>query len=143
MIKVFNNSNAYRKIIFALLFLVKFSAVQSQNIDSCGTNNDPLLTENEARFLNTYFKEGKGDFDFTNKKMGILTGTTGGVILSKQSYFKIIREGLKNSEHIVARIIILNEEQKSASNGYDVLLTYYVKMAISKSRLERIIKTLP
>jgi hypothetical protein len=79
-----------RNLILALVLL--FSAnIFSQNLDGCGKDDNPLLTHNEAVFLNDYlkgytFKKDK-DFDFLNKKILFITGSSASRLGKKSVFF--------------------------------------------------------
>jgi hypothetical protein len=130
-------------IALALFFILNAHALFAQNLDSCGIDNNPTLSKDEALALNDYFKDQKGDFDFQNKKIAIIRGSAGSGIGSKQHYFRDIRSWKQQNNRIASRLIVLNEEEKLQSGGYDALLTHWVMAHISERKKKKFVKKLP
>lgn len=131
-----------KRILF-LLFLIQTSLIFGQNLDSCGLDNQAILSQSEAAFLNEYFKGSKGDFDFSGKKIAFVTGSNGGTFGLKISYFDSVKEWIsKNKGKIASDLIIFSNEEKINSGGYDAILTYWVMVQISEKKKTRLIERL-
>ena len=89
----------YFKITFILVFMTANLSLFGQNLDSCGLNNNPFLTENEATFLNNYLKDTKGNYDFYGKKIAVIGGSGGSTIEDKK-YILMILDGIVKQKEI-------------------------------------------
>lgn len=118
--------------IISILLFCSFS-VFSQNIDSCGYDNNPKLTIQESNFLNEYFKETRGSFDFSNKKIIFVTGPSGNDISTKSDFFNEIKKMIEPNK-LVASILILSDKEKLETGGYDAILIYWVKVFTASQR---------
>ena len=131
-----NIETYYYKIAFILAFMTNNSFLFGQNLDSCGLSNNPFLTESEATFLNNYLTDVKGNYDFHGKKVAIIGGPGGSRIEDKKEYFDDIKVYRKTGKRKIATWhIILTEEERVKSGGYDVLLTHWVKLIQSKKQI--------
>jgi hypothetical protein len=83
--------------------------------------------------------EQRKNFNFKNKKVIFVTGKSGEQIGTKSDYFEYIREWNKNGNKIATWIVELKENEKIYSGGYDVIVTYWVKMFTEK-RKKKILK---
>ena len=124
-------------IIFFILFITNIFA---QKIEECGLDENFELTKTESEYLNNYLKEKRKDFDFTNKKIIIVSGNAGQQIGSKKQYFKDIKSWLEKGNQIATTLIIFNEDEKLKS-GCDGILTLWVKILTDKGK-KKIIKKL-
>ena len=124
--------------LLSLLFLV--SDLFAQTIDGCGLDNDPIITATEAEFLEDYFKKSNTSFQFDGKKIAFVTGSSGSKIGSKSDYFSNIKKWQENGEMIATSIVVLTPDEKMSSGGYDVIITYWVKVFTPKSKNEIIEK---
>ncbi len=100
------------------------------NLTNCGIDNDPELSDEEANFLNEYLRipSQMQDFDFHNKKILFVTGSSGNTIGSKTAYFNSVREWKeKYNSKIATSLIVLDEDEKK-EYGYDAIVTYWVKV---------------
>lgn len=57
-------------------------SILGQNLDQCGLDNNPELTQVESEFLNEFL-----GFDFMDKKVVFVTGSNGTLIGNKIEYF--------------------------------------------------------
>ena len=76
-----------RILITISLFFWAFSLL-AQNSDSLGIDDNPILNEREVELLNSLLAESRIEFDFTDKKVAFITGSSGRKIVSKSNYFK-------------------------------------------------------
>ena len=51
--------------------------------DSLGLDNNPRLTKYEAEYFNNEFKDQRNGFNFTDRKVGYITGSSAGKHLTK------------------------------------------------------------
>ena len=118
------------------------SANFGPNPENCGNDENPILTETEAMFLNEYlrFQSQRKDFDFNNKKILFVTGSNGRTVGTKSAYFNYVK-GWKETynSRIASSLIVLNESDKD-KYGYDAILTYWVKIRISPRAKTKILK---
>ncbi len=87
------------------------------------------------------YEKKKIDFDFTNKKVIFITGTSGQKLGTKSDYFKNIKAWNEKEEKIATWIVELNNEEKIKSGDYDLIITYWVKY-FSKNKKRDIINTI-
>jgi len=131
----------YINILIIFLVLI-YSNLFSQLLDSCGVDDSPILNKYESEFLNYYFKDIGGTFNFINKKIVFITGSSGSKISNKIEYFDSIRKWQNDyNSKITTSVIQFTPEQKEESGGYDAIVTYWVKLLLP-SRKQEIINIL-
>lgn len=128
------------KSVLILFFILFISNLFAQNIEDCGLDENFELTKAESAYLNDYLKEKRKDFDFTNKKIIIVSGNAGQQIGSKKHYFKDIKSWLEKGSQIATTLLLFTEEEKLKS-GCDGILTLWVKIFTEKGK-RNIIKKL-
>jgi hypothetical protein len=117
----------FKKSLIALLVWTPFLGI-GQNLERCGINTSPFVTENEALFLNRYLKAERLNFDFRGKKIAVVTGSSGMVVQTKRDYFDAVKANPKTGDGKIATFcIFLTELEKQESGGYDVVLAEWVK----------------
>lgn len=96
---------------------------------SDNSDNTPLLNYNESSYLNKIFEATRKDFDFTNKKVGFLTGSLGKTMSSREHYFNMHKKHSTNANSPCdnGTLYTFNAEQKSESGGYDAAIVYWNK----------------
>ena len=128
-----------------LIFIFAFSwslKLNAQDLDSLGINSSSTLNRQEVELLNLLLGEKRDTFNFQNKEVAFITGGTGNGILPKNVYFRsYVKPWLDKASKPQISIVQLTEEEKSKSNGYDVLVLSWVKMFTDKQR-RRIVKRL-
>ena len=132
-----------KKIGTIIIMLFSINLI-GQNLVECGIDNNPKLTQTESEFLNEYMNDiQRKDFDFTGKKVLFVTGNSGKKIGTKSEYFDYIKEWNKKGNKIATWVVELKPKQieKINSAGYDVIVTYWVKM-LTERRKKIIIKEL-
>ena len=74
--------------------------------------------------------------DFTGKKVIFITGNCGKTIGTKSEYFDYIEEWNSKGNKIATCVVELNanEKEKINSAGYDVIVTYWVKMLTKRRK---------
>jgi len=127
-----------------LLLLLASANFYGHNLENCGLDNNPALTDDEAAFLNAYFGDDESEgFDFKGKKVLIISGANGYRFESKAEYFKDIKERLEQSGLPVATTPYpLTEMEKIQSGGYDAVITHWVDEPITKEKRRSIIARL-
>lgn len=127
-----------------LLLLLASANFYGHNLENCGLDNNPALTDDEAAFLNAYFGENEGEgFDFKGKKVLIVNGAQGLRFESKTEYFKDIKQRLEQSGLPVASTPIpLTQMEKIQSGGYDAVITHWVDEPMTKEKKRNIIARL-
>lgn len=128
-----------RIFLTTIVFFISVNSF-SQNLDELGIDNNPNLTEAESKFLTDYMtNEQRKNINFKNKKVIFVTGESGHQLGTKSKYFDNIREWNKNGNKIATLVVELKENEKIYSGGYDVIVTYWVKMFTEK-RKKKILK---
>jgi len=131
-------TDTMNKFITILLVLISINAF-GQNLTECGIDDSPKLTLAESQFLTEYMSnEQRKGFDFTNKKAIFVTGNSAHFFRTKSEYFDRIKEYEEKGNKIATWIVELNEKEKIKSGGYDVIITYWVKV-LTKRRKRLII----
>ncbi len=105
------------------------------NPENCGLDNNPLLTDIEADFMNEYLRViiQEKKFDFNEKKIVFAAGSGGSKLGSKTEYFDNVREWKeKHNSKIATSLIVLNDNDK-LEYGYDAIVTYWVKVLTPKA----------
>lgn len=128
-----------KKIGTIILMLISINLI-GQNLVECGIDNNPKLIQTESEFLNEYMNDvQKKDIDFTGKTVLFITGNSAKTIGTKSKYFEHIKEWNKEGNKIATWVVELNDEQNEKINsaGYDLIVTYWVK--ILTERRKRII----
>jgi hypothetical protein len=125
-----------------LVFIFDVSLLHSQIIDSCGIDSVSILNNYESEYLNNYFEEQRDTFNFVNKKIVFVTGSSGSKIGNKKEYFDSIKRWKKeHNSRISTSLIILSNEEKKKSGGFDAIIIYWVKI-FTDGRKNKIIKQL-
>lgn len=119
------------KFIGILIFTMVSLNLSGQQSNNCGKDNDPKINKDEASFLNSYLTDTKNGFDFSGKKIAFVTGSSGSKIGTKSEYFHEVRKWSLDNSKISTSFIILTDDEKLKSGGYDAIITYWVKILIS------------
>jgi len=127
-----------KKIGTIILLLISINSI-GQNLVECGIDNSPKLTQTESEFLTEYMNDKQlKNYDLTDKKVIFVTGNSAQQFGTKTEYFDQIKESNKNENKIATWIVELNENERKISGGYDVIITYWVKI-LTKKRKNKII----
>jgi hypothetical protein len=98
-------------------------------------NSNEMLTPKEAELLNFLLEKSRYSFDFHDKKVAFITGSSGNRILTKSDYFEsCITPWLDKGEAPQIIMIELTEEEKNKSGGYDALVLSWVKYFTNKQK---------
>jgi len=125
------------KIVIAILFLV-FHANnifgQVAEVQYCGLDNEPKINKFEAGYFNEVFLDKRDHFDFTEKMIAFYTGSSGTTRSNKSRYFTRLKNGNNEKKDIHSwqaggtQLLILTNEEKELSGGYDVILVSWSKL---------------
>lgn len=115
------------------LFSVFTIGLFGQTVDSLGLDNNPRLNKYEADYFNNEFKDWRKEFDFTDKKVAFVTGSTANKHLTKTDYFNEVKLRLKDNYGMTHSALYLTEEEKLKS-GYDAIVVSWVKLLTDKRR---------
>ena len=132
-------------IVFLEVFLLCCSSIHKCNsIDTMRQINEVnnlLLDSTEAESLNRIFETNRKDFDFINKKVGFITGSTGSIKSHKEDYFDMHKKHSVNKSYPCdnGTLYIFDLASKKKSGGYDAVIVYWSKMFIP---IEKIVKRL-
>lgn len=101
-------------------------------LKNIGVDNNPLLNDYESAYINMILKKSRKGFDFKDKKVGFITGSSGKTISNKQNYFNMQKKSLadKNIPCDNGILYIFDENQKKESGGYDAAIVYWSKVLI-------------
>ncbi|MGK0296027.1 MAG: hypothetical protein ACI884_002202 [Ulvibacter sp.] len=128
------------KNILLILLVSLCSAIQAQNLDSLGINDNYLLNSEEAKYLNKSVGTQLGTFDFKDKKV-IFTEGNSARLITKGDYFKrLVKPYLKDGKDMVNYLVILTDEEKKESGGFDAIIVAWSKIGLTKKREKAIIK---
>jgi hypothetical protein len=110
------------------------------NLPKMGLDHSPFLNNYESEYLNAVFKNNREGFDFTGKQIAFITGSNAGTMSNKQSYFDDERKRFEGKSSMInSKVYILNVDEKKRSGGYDAVIVYWSKVAVSH---EHVIKLL-
>jgi hypothetical protein len=130
-------------IVCLEIFLFSCFPVYKSNLKDImeQTENNLLLNETESAYLNRIFETTRKDFDFVNKKIGFITGSSGKTKGNKEYYFDMHKKHLANENYPCDNgdLYIFDAVQKEESGGYDAAIIYWSKFVIP---IEKVIKRL-
>lgn len=107
----------------------------SQRLEELGKDNHPTLTAEESQFLMTFISnEQLLGVDLTGKKVIFVTAPGGSQLGNKTAYFEEIKKYQQENRRIATSIVELDDKEKGLSGGYDVIITYWVKILTNKSK---------
>src|SRR5688572_27750512 len=121
------------KTILPLFLILLGFSLSAQSIDSLGKTDDPVLTDLEAEYLNTQLKGQRKTFDFKDKKLVYITGTTALYFLTKGEYFKEVKKK-KSTKAGISQALILFTEKETIDSGYDALIAVAMPPVTDRQR---------
>jgi hypothetical protein len=126
---------------FLLILLISVStALQAQNLDSLGINDDYILNSEEAKYLNKSVGIQLGAFDFNGKKVILSEGKSARIITKCDYFQRLVKPYLKDGKDMVNYLVILADEEKEKSGGFDAIVVAWSKIGLTKKRRKAIIK---
>lgn len=132
-------------LVYFEMFVFSCSPIQKYNsndiMEQTNIVANSLLNETEGVYLNRIFETTRKDFDFVNKKIGFLTGSSGTTKSNIKHYFEMQtnHSANKNSPCDNGTFYIFSAKQKSASGGYDGAIVYWSKFL---TPIEKVVKQL-
>lgn len=130
------------RTLILVISLLLTTSVFGQSSDGLGKDNNIVLNRDEIEFLNTSLKSSRDTFDFTNKKIAFVTGSSGSKLISKQEYFlNCVKPWTDKGSSPQIFFVRLTLEEKQKSGGYDAIVMSWVKLSTDKQK-KRIIEQL-
>lgn len=130
------------KLILAFAICLSTLNLFGQSSNSMGSDNNLMLNEQETEYLNTALHDSRESFDFKDKKIVFITGSAGSTVLSKQEFFlKYVKPYMDEGKTPQISLVPLLPAEKQLSNGYDAIVTIWVKFLSDKQK-KRIIEQL-
>lgn len=110
-------------------------------LDNCGKDNDPTLNNAESSYLNVVLIDLKRPYDFSNKKVAFVTGSSGKTISTKQTYFNTEKRKVGTHTSLNGgQLFIFNEDEQNQSGGYDAAIVFGAKVPPLKKGVIRRLK---
>lgn len=134
-----------RQLIIIFTLLTNVCIGQEVLIDSCGTDSSATLNQYEVLYFNQSLEKPRmrSNFDFQNKKIGFAYGNFGKDVISKKEYFdRWGKEYYKNDSHVGNQLIILTEDEKEQSGGFDAIIISWSKILVSGRHRDKLIEKL-
>lgn len=130
-----------KHFLTSILFFVSVYFMNAQSvIDSCGLDNHSKISAYEASFLNDYYRE-RNTFDFSDKTIAFITGGGGSIISSKSEYFNHVKQWKENhNTTIETKLVVLTDEEKRTSGGYDAIVLFWVKIFTKNQRAKMVVR---
>lgn len=132
-----------KKLLFILIICFPLFSL-SQDIDKLGLNDEILLNENEAEYLNKYCEKLSyiDSCDFQKKRILFAYGNSARIISKKEYFNKYVIPRIKSESEMSNYIAILNKEEFKKSGGIYAIVVAWSKIGLTKSRRKKIIKKL-
>lgn len=128
------------KNVLLILLISLYSLTKAQNLDSLGVNDNYILNNEEAKYLNKSVGTQLGAFDFKNKKVIFSEGNIARLI-NKSDYFeRLVKPYLMDGKDMVNYLVILTDEEKQDSGGFDAIIVAWSKIGLTNKRKRTIIK---
>jgi len=112
---------------------------------NCGLDDSPYLNEFESAYFDEVYKSRKGDFDFKGKVAAFYTGSSGNTKSGKSNYFLHVKND-DEEQHLWqangTQLLILTENEKVLSGGYDVIFIFWSKLLKEGKSRKRLVKRL-
>lgn len=118
-----------------------FSEKTSQTGSLLYIQGDSLgnLTSNEVTILDSLLNNTKEIFDFGDKKVAFISGSSGSRVLSKKDFFETcINPWIEEGKEPQIFLVKLDENEKAISGGYDALLLSWVKVFSDRQKRKTI-----
>jgi len=102
-----------------------------------GQTTTPTLTDKEAAYFNGELFFERSKFDFNQKKIAFMSGSSISTVIDKQQYFA--NWGGKDIEN---SLLVLTEKEKMESGGFDAIIISWSKIKIGRKGRKRMIAKL-
>lgn len=118
-----------------------------KHLTKLGIDSNLVLNEYEGNYLNYIFNKRRKGFNFVNKKIAFFYGNYAHTLSNKNEYFESIKNRTFRSYSLPSdQLIFLDDKEKQASNGYDVIIISWSKIRVTKfnrTMLEKLINIKP
>jgi hypothetical protein len=131
------------KILFIFLSFNVWSQKENESNNQIFIKIDDTekLNKKEAKLLNSLLKDTRDTVDLHGKKIAFMTGGNGGIILSKMDFFEMcINPWVERGVKPQISMILLSEDEKNQSRGYDIFVLSWVKCFSNKRKRKNIVK---
>ena len=129
------------KIFVTILLIAGLTNTYGQ-LEKCGLDNNTNLNVYEVKFLNDYYKDFRGSFNFKDKKIVYITSPSGNEFTDKAYFFSEIKEWKTIlDERIRTELTVFTQEEREKSGGYDAIISIWVKV-VTTGRKKKVIKLL-
>ncbi|WP_419870346.1 hypothetical protein [Chryseobacterium sp. CT-SW4] len=109
---------------------------QTEKWDLLGRDGMENVNAYEAEYFNKALAHTRKDFDFTEKKIGFITGNNAKVKTNKKEYFDLERIRIsKGQTGNGGTVVTFTEEEKAVNGGYDAAILYWCKVIPQKKDL--------
>lgn len=134
-INLVQQKTADMKTLISILSLIITVTCFGQTNDSLFQDNNPIITDAEAAWLNTNFNT--ANFDFKNKYIGLIDVVPAFYGIGKFT-FSMLKKGLSNInlDEIAYKVVVLDSADKARTKGYDAILIISSKG--HKGKIERL-----
>lgn len=102
-----------------------------------GQTSSPILTDKEAAYFNGELFFERNRFDFHDKKIAFMSGSSISKVIDKQQYFS--NWGGKDIEN---SLLVLTEKEKIESGGFDAVIISWSKIKIGRKGRKRMLAKL-
>lgn len=123
------------RTLLLLILTALGCSISAQSLDSLGKNDDPVLSHYESEYLNKELKGQRKSFDFTDRKMIFITGSSATNFLTKSDYFKEVKKKNKTKAGIHQTLVIFDIDEIK-DTGYDGMIMVEVKLLTDKRKKE-------
>lgn len=122
---------------------------QTTEWQKCGLNDKSTLNKYEVKYFNEVFLDKKNDFDFTGKSIAYYDGPSGTKKSNKSDYFRHLKYANNSENRTIhewqaggTQLLILTNEEKEISGGYDVILVSWSKLLKQGKARRKLVKRL-
>jgi hypothetical protein len=130
------------KVVLIIIFSILCFTSVGQFSDSLGLDNNPILNEAEAAYLNDNLQTQRADFDFHCKKILFAIGNNATTIVSKKEYFEEIRPWLIDKNKVSNYLLIFTYKEKQTANNFDAVVVAWTKIIVTTQRKAQLIQQL-
>lgn len=138
----------FNSVLSVLFVLIGSNCINNKIPDQTGMDyghqqieNTDTMNGKEISILNSILKNSRDTFDFERKQVAFISGSSGSKILTKSYFFNnCIYPWIEKEERPQVSMILLNEEEKKLSGGYDVLVLAWVKSLSNKQKQKILVK---
>lgn len=108
----------------------------------CQSNPGNKLSESEAALLDTLLFTQRNNFEFKEKQVAFVTGSSASQLITKSQFFESLHKNSSTGKQIPLRMVVLTVDEKSNSNGYDVIIFSWSKVVITNREKKKVLQQL-